>query len=90
MGRLSGQPVQGVVGTLVVVVIIVSGLTNAWLLVGPANVQRLPATLYGRLLIAKLVLFAAMLALAALNRFRLVPDFERAVASGDHGAALEH
>jgi copper resistance protein D len=51
-------------------------------------VPDLGATLYGRLLIAKLVLFAAMLALASLNRFRLTPGFERSIAAADHARAL--
>lgn len=76
------------VGTIAVAVIVVSGLVNGWLLVGPANIGRLPSSPYGQLLIAKLVLFGAMLALAAGNRFRLVPAFERSLASADHGAAL--
>ncbi len=78
----------GAVGTIVVGTIVVTGLVNTWLLVGIANVPNLPATLYGQLLIAKLVLFAAMLGLAALNRFRLTPVFERSVAADDHAAAL--
>lgn len=76
------------VGTIAVAVIVLSGLVNSWLLVGPANIGRLPASLYGQLLIAKLVLFGAMLALAAGNRFRLVPAFERSLASADHVGAL--
>jgi putative copper resistance protein D len=76
------------VGTLTVATIIVSGLVNSWLLVGPANILKLPFSLYGQLLIAKLLLFGAMAALAAANRFRLVPHFERSLASTDHSAAL--
>jgi putative copper resistance protein D len=76
------------VGTAVVAAIIASGLVNSWLLVGPANLTNLPASLYGQLLIAKLVLFAAMVTLASANRFRLVPALERSLAQADHGAAL--
>lgn len=76
------------VGTLTVAAIIVSGLVNSWLLVGPANILKLPSSLYGQLLIAKLLLFGAMVALAASNRFRLAPEFERSLASADHIAAL--
>jgi putative copper resistance protein D len=76
------------VGTIAVASIIVSGLINSWLLVGPANILNLPASLYGQLLITKLLLFGAMAALAATNRFKLVPDFERSLALGDHIAAL--
>jgi len=67
---------------------IVSGLVNSWLLIGPANILKLPDSLYGQLLIAKLALFGAMAALAAANRFRLVPAFERSLASADHASAL--
>jgi putative copper resistance protein D len=78
----------GTIGTLLVGTIVVTGLVNGWLLVGPGNLPNLGATLYGQLLIAKLALFAAMLALASLNRFRLTPSFERAVAAADHRGAL--
>lgn len=78
----------GTVGTIVVAALVVTGLINAWLLVGPDNVGALGTTLYGRLLLAKLALFAAMLGLAALNRFRLTPRFEATIAAGDHGGAL--
>ena len=78
----------GTVGTVVVATIVVTGLVNAWLLVGPGNVLDLGATLYGRLLLAKLALFAGMLGLASLNRFRLTPGFERSIASADYGRAL--
>lgn len=75
-------------GTITVAVILVTGLINGWMLVGPANIVRLPATLYGQLLIAKLLLFGAMTALAAANRFRLVPKFERALAQANSVAGL--
>ena len=78
----------GLVGAVVVGAIVVTGLVNSWMLVGIGNVPDLDATLYGRLLIAKLVLFGAMLALALLNRFRLTPAIERSIAAADHGGAL--
>ena len=78
----------GTAGTTVVGTIVVTGLVNAWLLVGPGNVLALGATLYGRLLLAKLALFVAMLGLASLNRFRLTPSFERSIAAADHRGAL--
>ena len=78
----------GTVGTVVVATIVVTGLINAWLLVGPGNVLDLGGTLYGRLLLAKLALFAGMLGLASLNRFRLTPGFERSIAAGNHAGAL--
>ena len=78
----------GLVGTVVVGAIIVTGLVNTWMLVGPGNVPDLGVTLYGRLLVAKLALFAAMLGFASLNRFRLTPTFERSIAAGVHSGAL--
>lgn len=87
---LSHRALDGfsLVGTITVGTIIVSGLVNGWLLVGPANILKLPDSLYGQLLVAKLVLFGAMVALAGANRFRLVPAFERSLATADHAAAL--
>ena len=73
------------VGTLAVAALVGTGLVNSFLLVGFANLPTLPATPYGRLLIAKLVLFAAMLVLAAANRFRLTP----ALASGEGDRSAE-
>lgn len=70
------------IGVGVVGVLVASGLVNSWLLVGPAGLGRLLTTLYGQLLLAKLVLFGAMLALAAANRYRLTPQLERALKDG--------
>lgn len=78
----------GAVGTIVVATVVVTGLINAWMLVGIGNVGALATTLYGQLLLAKLALFIAMLGLASLNRFRLTPAFERSIASADHRGAL--
>ena len=78
----------GLVGTVVVGAIVVSGLVNSWMLVGAGNVPDLGTTLYGQLLIAKLVLFAAMLGFASLNRFRLTPAIERSIAAADNARAL--
>lgn len=77
-----------VVGTIVVTLLFVSGLVNSWLLVGLAGIGSMPWSLYGQLLIAKLLLFSAMLGLAALNRYQMAPALEQAIASGDHAAAV--
>ena len=53
-----------------------------------AHIAELPFMLYGQLLLAKLALFAAMLALAAANRFRLTPAFGKAIAQGDGSCAV--
>jgi len=76
------------VGALVVGLIVVSGLINSWILVGPAHVSAFPTTLYGQLLIAKLVLFAGMLGLAASNRFRLTPALATSLENGEHKKAI--
>jgi copper resistance protein D len=72
------------VGTLVV-----TGVANAWYTVG--SVPALFGTGYGRLLTAKLALFGAMLALAAVNRLRLTPRLPdpRSLAQLRRNAALE-
>ena len=76
------------IGTAVVGTIVVTGLVNGWMLIGIGNVTALATTLYGRLLLAKLALFVAMLALASLNRFRLTPAFEASIVDADHARAL--
>jgi putative copper resistance protein D len=60
-------------GTLAVALLVLTGLVNSWFLIGLARVGDLGTNLYGQLLIAKLFLFALMLALAASNRVRLTP-----------------
>jgi putative copper resistance protein D len=62
------------IGTAAVALLIFSGIVNGWFLVGPRHIGQLFTTAYGGLLIVKLVLFAAMLAFAAANRFRLNPQ----------------
>ena len=59
-------------GYVAVAAVAGSGLINAWLLLG--SLANLMTTPYGQLLIVKLCLFGGMLALAALNRFWLVPS----------------
>lgn len=60
-----------VVGILSVGGLLASGLTNSWyLLSGPRD---LVTTDYGRLVALKIGLFAAMVTLAAVNRFYLTP-----------------
>jgi len=61
------------IGTIAVALIIATGIVNCLAVVGFPHFTRLPLTDYGKLLILKLLLFAAMLALAALNRWRLTP-----------------
>lgn len=76
------------IGTIIVLVILATGIFSALMLVGPGNLQALPGSLYGRLLMVKIALFLAMLVLATLNRFRLTPALGDAMSSGDEKVAL--
>jgi putative copper resistance protein D len=71
-----------VMGIACVSVLIVTGTASALYTVG--SVPALFGTSYGRLLLAKLALFAAMIALAAANRMRWTP---RLAAGGEAGLA---
>ena len=51
--------------------ILVTGIINAWFLVG--TIARLIDTEYGQLLLAKIMIFAVMVGIAAFNRLRLTP-----------------
>src|SRR3546814_8655355 len=62
-------------------VIAATGLINSQMIVGAENLGRSLSSPYGQLLLAKLALFALMLALAAANRWRLTPAL--AAAAGD-------
>jgi putative copper export protein/mono/diheme cytochrome c family protein len=61
------------VGTL-----LVTGIVNTWFLAG--SIPALLGTLYGQLLIVKVLLFSTMIAVASRNRRRFIPDLT-AVAS---------
>lgn len=76
-----------VAGSIIVALITLTGLVNLWLIVGLDNLTGLFTSLYGQLLILKIALFAAMLGLAATNRFRLTPALEQAMALNDSAGA---
>jgi copper resistance protein D len=59
-------------GVVSVATLIVTGIVNAWILVG--SFRALFQTDYGWVLMAKLAVFAAMIAFAAVNRFWLTPE----------------
>ena len=59
-------------GILSVATLIVSGLINAWILVG--SFAGLVVGIYGWILMLKLIVFAMMVMLATVNRFRLTPQ----------------
>ncbi|WP_232314784.1 copper homeostasis membrane protein CopD [Sphingopyxis sp. QXT-31] len=61
------------VSTLCVLTVAATGLVNLQAIVGIGRAGQLLESAYGQLLVAKLLLFAAMLGFAALNRWRLVP-----------------
>ena len=58
-------------GIITVGTLLVTGIVNAWLLVG--SVRALLLTKYGQLLTLKLMVFSLMLMFAAFNRFCLTP-----------------
>ena len=82
--RLTHRALEGfsIIGSAIVALIVVSGLLNSWVLVGPEHLLSMSSTLYGQLLIAKLALFGVMLVLAAANRFRLTPALDQAIKNG--------
>jgi putative copper resistance protein D len=69
------------IGSALVAVLVFTGLINSWILVGPDHLAGLFTMPYGQLLSVKLVLFVAMLGLAAANRFRHTPAFGRVLAA---------
>lgn len=78
----------GRVGTIVVAVVILTGLLNTSFLLKLDDLPLLPSTQYGQLLLIKLTLFGGMLGLAALNRFRLSPALARNAKAGNGSAAI--
>lgn len=71
-------------GIISVATLLVTGMVNAWILVG--SFHALAVTEYGRLLMLKVVAFAAMLTFAAVNRLWLTP---RLTSSGTEPARLD-
>lgn len=73
-----------VLGLTCVGTLIATGIVNTWFLAG--NVPALLGTLYGQLLLVKVALFAAMIAVAAVNQRKLLPCL--ADASSGPGVCL--
>ncbi len=69
------------VGTLAVGLIVATGIINCLAIVGFPHFSQLPLTRYDQLLLIKLLLFAALLVLAALNRWRLTPALGAAISN---------
>ena len=70
-------------GPAVVALLVLSGLINTWFLVGPEHVLTMTTAAYGRLLVAKLAFFTAMIGLASANRYRLSPRLGLALRQED-------
>ncbi|MCO8313379.1 copper homeostasis membrane protein CopD [Pseudomonas mandelii] len=75
-----------VIGAVIVVVVAVTGIVNYLFIVGP-KLDEVFLSTYGVLLFIKVVLFAGMLVLAALNRFHLGPFLERSLRDGQYTVA---
>lgn len=71
-------------GVVSVGTLLMTGSINTWYLAG--NIPALTETDYGHLLLLKIALFIAMVAIAAVNRLRLTP---RLIGNGSAHAALE-
>lgn len=67
------------IGTVLVGVLVLSGLANLLFLAPPGQWGVMANAPYGRLLLTKLGLFGAMFVLAGHNRFHLVPALEQAI-----------
>ncbi|MGV8920598.1 MAG: copper homeostasis membrane protein CopD [Pseudomonas sp.] len=76
------------VGSAIVAVIIFTGVSN-YLFIGNLTRKDLVMSLYGRLLLIKLTLFAGMLAIATLNRWYLRPLLLSAIGTKDYASAVE-
>ena len=74
-------------GSVIVGLLIATGLINSWLLIGPDHAADLFKSDYGRLMAIKLLLFAGMVGLAANNRFRLTPALETEMANDETDGA---
>jgi putative copper export protein/mono/diheme cytochrome c family protein len=91
--RIGGEPSRAMaaqatwrfsqLGIVSVCVLLATGIVNTCFLVG--SMPGLVGTEYGRLLLAKVALFAAMVCLAGANRFRLLP---RLIGSEKPGARV--
>ena len=75
-------------GSIMVGVIVMTGLINSAAIIGLDRLGSLTTSAYGGLLIIKLALFLIMLLLASLNRFRLTPRLEVGIAERERGAEL--
>lgn len=73
-------------GIISVVTLMVTGIVNAWILVG--SFHALVMSGYGRLLMLKIAVFGIMLVFAAANRFWLTPQLAYSSANAAQSDAL--
>ncbi len=73
-------------GVASVAALMISGAINSWILVG--SFRGLILTVYGRVLMLKIAVFAIMLAVAAVNRLCLTPELASAPGGGVQQEAL--
>ncbi len=76
------------VGALAVGAIIVTGVINSLAVMGLSQIMLLGQATYGKLLIVKMLLFGAMLALAAFNRWKLTPAFGEGIRDDSPAKAV--
>lgn len=76
------------IGTVVVGLIILTGVINSLAIVGLPQLSKLPFSAYGKLLIIKLLLFGAMLLIAGVNRWKLTPAFGVAIGENDPNSSI--
>jgi putative copper resistance protein D len=69
------------IGSGLVAALVATGLINSWFVIGLEGLSRLWTSPYGQLLTLKLVLFLAMVGLAAANRFHLTPRLGAALGA---------
>jgi putative copper resistance protein D len=77
-----------IIGPVVVAVLALTGIANSAMLLGAAPWHALLASSYGQSLLLKLVLFAVMLACAAINRYALTPRLSAPGTDIDASAAI--
>src|SRR5579871_189294 len=72
-------------GPVLIGLLILTGLINTWLLVGPGHWGALLSQSYGLLLLGKVMVFAGMLALGVHHRYRATPRLRQILAGGPSG-----
>lgn len=78
----------GHMGSVLVGIIVLTGLINEWFIIGADPAGALVGSLYGWLMLAKIALFVAMLGMAGINRTWLTPALRHAMSRGDTSAAI--